>query len=49
MKNCKLCGFSKVCNDIPGWCLILQYAAIAGVIAGVTYLLATGRFLGHGG
>ncbi len=41
MKNCKLCRLSKSCNDIPGFCIILQYAAVAMVVGGLGFLFVT--------
>ncbi len=45
MKNCKLCRYSKVCNDLPGICLLLQYAAIGIVISALIYLFITQELL----
>jgi hypothetical protein len=38
MKNCKLCRFSKTCNDLPYVCILLQYLALAAVVGFVGYL-----------
>lgn len=38
MKHCKLCGFSKVCNDLPGICILIQYAAVAILIVSLGFL-----------
>jgi hypothetical protein len=38
MKNCKLCRFSKVCNDLPGICILIQYAAVAVLVVSLGYL-----------
>ncbi len=46
MKNCKLCRYSKVCNDLPVICLLLQYAAIAIVVITLGYLFVTQELLG---
>ncbi len=45
MKNCKLCRYSKVCNDLPGICLLLQYAAVGIVISALIYLFITQELL----
>jgi hypothetical protein len=41
MKNCKLCRYSKVCNDLPMICILLPYVAIAVVVISVSYLFVT--------
>lgn len=41
MKNCKLCKYSKVCNDLPGICILIPYIAIAVVVVSVSYLFIT--------
>ena len=46
MKNCNLCRFSKVCNDLPGICIIIPYVAIAVVVIAVIYLFVTQEILG---
>ena len=38
MKNCKLCRFSKVCNDLPGICILIQYVAVGVLVASLGYL-----------
>ena len=45
MKNCKLCGFSRVCNDLPGFCVLLQYAAVFVLVAALGYLFITQELL----
>jgi len=45
VKNCTLCRFSKVCNDLPGVCIIIPYVAIAVVVAAVSYLFVTQEIL----
>ncbi len=45
MKNCKLCRYSEVCNDLPGICLLLQYAAVTIVISALAYLFITQELL----
>ena len=46
MKNCKLCGFSKFCNDLPGICISLQMVAVLAVVGVITYLFVTQEVLG---
>jgi hypothetical protein len=46
MKNCKLCGFSKFCNDLPGICISLQMVAVLTVVGVITYLFVTQEVLG---
>lgn len=41
MKNCKLCGFSRLCNDLPGICIVIPYMTIAVVVVAVSYLFFT--------
>ncbi|MEN8166309.1 MAG: hypothetical protein ABFR65_02390 [Pseudomonadota bacterium] len=45
MKNCKLCRFSKVCNDLPGICIVLQYAAVAVLVGALGFLFFTQEVL----
>jgi hypothetical protein len=45
MKNCKVCKLSKVCNDLPGVCLLMPYVAIAVVMVTVGYLFVTQELL----
>lgn len=45
LKNCKLCGFSKVCNSLPGICILLQYASIAVLLSVLGYLFVTQELL----
>lgn len=45
LKNCKLCGFSKACNSLPGICIILQYASIAVLLSVLGYLFVTQELL----
>jgi hypothetical protein len=45
MKTCKLCKFSKVCNDLPGFCLWMPYLAVAVVTVTVGYLFVTQELL----
>ncbi len=45
MKNCKLCGFSKICNDLPGICIIMQFAAVAILVGSLAYLFISQELL----
>jgi hypothetical protein len=45
MKNCKLCRFSKVCNDLPGICIVLQYAAVLVLVGSLGFLFLTQEVL----
>jgi len=45
VKNCKLCGFSKVCNDLPGICIVMQFAAVALVVGALVYLFISQEIL----
>jgi hypothetical protein len=40
-----LCRFSRACNDLPGICILLQYAAVALLIAALGYLFITQELL----
>jgi hypothetical protein len=46
VKNCKLCGFSRFCNDLPGICIFLQMVAVVAVVGILTYLFVTQEMLG---
>jgi len=45
VKNCKLCRFSKVCNDLPGICIVIPYVAITIVVVAIGYLFVTQEIL----
>jgi hypothetical protein len=45
MKNCTLCRYSKVCNDLPGVCVLLPYLAVAVVAGALGYLFVTQELL----
>ncbi len=45
MKSCNLCRFSKVCNDLPGVCILIPYLAIAVVVVALGYLFVTQEML----
>ena len=41
MRSCKLCKYSRICNDLPGICILLPYVAIAVVTVALGYLFVT--------
>jgi hypothetical protein len=41
MRRCKLCKYSRICNDLPGICILLPYVAIAVVTVALGYLFVT--------
>jgi hypothetical protein len=41
VKNCKLCSYSKLCNDLPGVCMLIPYVAVAVVTVAIGYLFIT--------
>lgn len=41
MRNCKLCRYSAVCNDLPGICILLPYIAVAVIAVALGYLFIT--------
>jgi hypothetical protein len=45
MKNCKICRLSKVCNDLPGICILFQYLAVVVVIVSIGFLFVTQEIL----
>ncbi len=45
MKNCKFCRLSRVCNDLPGVCILIPYLTIAVVTVSVCYLFVTQEIL----
>jgi hypothetical protein len=45
VKNCKLCKYSKVCNDLPGICVLIPYVAVAVVAVALAYLFVTQELL----
>ncbi len=45
MKNCKLCQYSKLCNDLPGVCVLIPYVAVAVVAVAIGYLFVTQELL----
>lgn len=42
MKNCKLCRFRDDCKDLPGYCLWLNWVAIAILLGTLGMLFFTG-------
>jgi hypothetical protein len=45
MKSCKLCTYSKVCNDLPAVCILVPYFAVALVAVAIGYLFVTQELL----
>ena len=45
VKNCKLCKYSKLCNDLPGVCVLIPYVAVAVVAVAMGYLFITQELL----
>lgn len=45
MKNCKLCNYSKICNDLPGVCVLLPQIAMVVVTVAMGYLFFTQEIL----
>ncbi len=45
MKSCKFCKLSKVCNDLPGVCILMPYLAVGVVVVTVGYLFVTQELL----
>jgi len=45
VKNCKLCKYSKVCNDLPGICSWSPYVAVVVVAIAMAYLFITQELL----
>jgi hypothetical protein len=45
MKNCKLCSLSRVCNDLPGVCILIPYLTVALVAVTIGYLFVTQELL----
>ena len=41
MRSCKLCRYSKICNDLPAICILLPYVAVAVVAVSLGYLFFT--------
>ena len=45
MRGCKLCRYRTVCNDLPGVCVLIIYAAIFVVVTALGYLFVTQELL----
>lgn len=45
MKHCKLCKYSKICNDLPGICVLIPYLAVGILTIAVGYLFITQELL----
>jgi hypothetical protein len=46
VRNCKLCGLSKFCNDLPGFCIFLQMVSVVTMVGVLAYLFVTQEMLG---
>ena len=42
MRRCKLCRLRGVCNELPVYCLLLNYVSIVILIGTLGYLFVTG-------
>jgi hypothetical protein len=40
-----MCRFSKICNDLPGICILFQYLAVAVVVLSIGFLFVTQEIL----
>ncbi|MEJ2328186.1 MAG: hypothetical protein P8Y27_01665 [Chromatiaceae bacterium] len=45
MKNCRLCKYSSLCNDLPAVCVLIPYVVVALVTVTVGYLFVTQELL----
>jgi hypothetical protein len=45
VKNCKLCKYSRICNDLPGICILIPYLAVSVVAIVLGYLFVTQELL----
>jgi hypothetical protein len=45
VKNCRMCKFSRLCNDLPGVCVLIPYVAVALVTVAIGYLFVTQELL----
>ena len=45
MKNCKMCKYSQICNDLPGICVLLPYLTVGVVAIVLGYLFVTQEIL----
>jgi hypothetical protein len=41
VRNCRLCRYSKICNDLPGICILIPYLAVTVVAIAMVYLFIT--------
>ena len=39
MRNCKLCRYSNICNDLPGVCILIPSVAVVAIA--MAYLFVT--------
>jgi len=45
LKNCKLCRYSRLCNTLPGICILAQFLAVALLVGMLVYLFVTQELL----
>ncbi|MEW8505198.1 MAG: hypothetical protein AB2598_00710 [Candidatus Thiodiazotropha sp.] len=45
MKKCNFCRYRKVCNDLPGICILFQYLVVVVVVASLGFLFVTQEIL----
>jgi hypothetical protein len=45
VKNCKLCLHSKLCNDLPGVCVLIPYITVVVLAVAMAYLFITQQIL----
>jgi hypothetical protein len=45
LKSCKLCHLSRICNDLPGVCILIPYLTVAIVAVMIGYLFVTQELL----
>lgn len=41
LKNCKLCRYRRLCNPLPGICILVFYATVGAVAIGMAYVFIT--------
>ena len=41
LKNCKLCRYRRLCNPLPGICILVFYATVGAVAIGIAYVFIT--------
>ncbi len=41
VKNCKMCRYSRLCNDLRGVCVLIPHIAVTEVAVAMAYLFIT--------